>query len=129
MEQVPERSFSIASRTNSLKYALRGIYLFFKTQHNAWVQLAIAIVVIGTGCFFSITKIEWLLVILSITTVFVAEAFNTAIEIHMNLTSPNPHPHARDTKDVAAGAVLLTAVGAGIVGIIIFSPYLFDFFL
>ncbi|HSE56954.1 MAG TPA: diacylglycerol kinase family protein [Candidatus Paceibacterota bacterium] len=128
MEPVNERKqFSVAARAHSLRYALRGIYLFFKSQHNAWVQLVIAIIVVVAGFFFAITSMEWIFVIFSIMAVFSAEAFNTAIEIHMNLTSPNPHPHARDTKDVAAGAVLLTVIGAIIVGFLVFTPYIISF--
>ena len=56
--------------------------------------------------------------------VLVAEAFNTAIEIDMNLTSPEHHPYAKDTKDVAAGAVLISSVVAAVVGILIFWKYL-----
>jgi len=55
----------------------------------------------------------------------VTEAFNTAIEIDINLTSPEYHPYARDTKDVAAGAVLLMAMLTSIVGLIIFLPKIF----
>lgn len=57
--------------------------------------------------------------------VLTAESFNTAIEIDIDLTSPNYHPYARDTKDVAAGAVLISAITALIVGIIIFGHYIF----
>jgi diacylglycerol kinase len=56
--------------------------------------------------------------------VLMAEAFNTAIEIDIDLTSPDYHPYARDTKDVAAGAVLIASLTAAIIGILIFAPYL-----
>jgi diacylglycerol kinase len=56
--------------------------------------------------------------------VLVSEAFNTAIEIDINLTSPEYHPYARDTKDIAAGAVLISAVTAVIIGVLIFGHYL-----
>jgi diacylglycerol kinase len=55
--------------------------------------------------------------------VLVSEAFNTAIEIDINLTSPQHHPYARDTKDVAAGAVLLSSITATIIGILVFGQY------
>ena len=58
--------------------------------------------------------------------VLMAEAFNTAIEIDIDLTSPTYHPYARDTKDVAAGAVLIASVTAAVIGILIFAPYLFQ---
>ena len=59
--------------------------------------------------------------------VFMAEAFNTAIEIDIDLTSPEYHPFARDTKDVAAGAVLIAALTAAVIGVFIFGPYLLKF--
>ena len=57
--------------------------------------------------------------------VIIAEAFNTAIEIDIDLTSPEYHPYARDTKDVAAAAVSLSVIMAGIIGLIIFLPKIF----
>jgi len=67
---------------------------------------------------------EWVVILILSGIVFISEAFNTAIEIDMDLTSPNFHPYAKDTKDVAAGAVLLSAILAVIVGLIIFVPYI-----
>ncbi len=61
--------------------------------------------------------------------VIVAEAFNTAIEIDIDLTSPDYHPYAKDTKDVAAGAVLLAALTSLTVGLLIFVPYIVDIFI
>jgi diacylglycerol kinase (ATP) len=68
--------------------------------------------------------LEWVALVFACGFVFVSEAFNTALEIDINLTSPEYHPFARDVKDVAAGAVLISAISAGIIGIIIFVPYL-----
>jgi diacylglycerol kinase len=65
---------------------------------------------------------EWLFIAISTGAVLSAEAFNTAIEIDIDLTSPEYHPYARDTKDVAAGAVLITSIMALIIGLIIFIP-------
>ena len=76
------------------------------------------------GIWLHIDASEWAVLIMAMTAVFVAEAFNTAIEIDIDLTSPDYHPYARDTKDVAAGAVLITVLGAIVVGLIIFLPKL-----
>ena len=110
---------------NRFAHAFRGLYVFYKTTRNLKIHLLIAVLVIVLGFYFSISTSEWLALILSIGFVLVAEAFNTAIEIDMNLTSPEYHPYARDTKDVAAGAVLLASFGAIIVGLIIFAPKIF----
>ena len=77
------------------------------------------------GWYFRITQVEWVALIFAGGMVLSAEAFNTAIEIDINLTSPEYHPFARDTKDVAAGAVLISALSATVVGILIFVPYIF----
>lgn len=74
------------------------------------------------GFILRISSIEWILIILTIGLVILAETINSAIEIDIDLTSPTYHPYARDTKDVAAGAVLLTVFISIIVGLIIFLP-------
>jgi diacylglycerol kinase len=95
-----------------------------KSTHNAWVHTFLFALAIVLGFYFHITKVEWILIILASGVVFIAEAFNTAIEIDIDLTSPDDHPYARDTKDVAAGAVLLSALVACTIGILIFLPYI-----
>ncbi len=121
--------FSIIKRTKSFTHAHRGLWLFVRTTHNAWVHIVVLICTLGLGIFFDIAKIEWVLVVLVSGMVLAAEAFNTAIEIDIDLTSPEYHPYARDTKDVAAGAVLITAITALIVGILIFAPYCIALFM
>lgn len=116
------------ARGRSFKYALRGMGLILKTQHNFWIQIIFGLVVILLGVFFSISAMEWMVLILAMVAVLVAEAFNTAIEIDIDLTSPHFHPYARDTKDVAAGAVLLAVLGATLIGCIIFIPKILLFF-
>lgn len=117
-----KKRFSIIARAQSFRHAIRGISVIFKTQHNAWVHALATIVAIALGFYLNINEAEWGLLILAITSVLVAEGFNTAIEIDIDLTSPDFHPYARDTKDVAAGAVLLTVIGAVVVGLVIFLP-------
>ena len=117
-----KKRFSIIARGRSVKHAVRGLKIILKTQHNAWVHTFFAILAVFLGFYFHISLGEWSAIILSITSVFVAEAFNTAMEIDIDLTSPNYHPYARDTKDVAAGAVLLTIIGSLVLGLIIFLP-------
>ena len=121
--------FSVVARGRSFRYALRGMGLILKTQHNFWIQLAVAGFVVVLGIFFKISSIEWAILVLAMMAVLVAESFNTAIEIDIDLTSPQYHPYARDTKDVAAGAVLLAVIGATVVGCIIFIPKILALFL
>ncbi|HRH31049.1 MAG TPA: diacylglycerol kinase family protein [Candidatus Paceibacterota bacterium] len=121
---LDHKGFYPRSRLKSMSNAWRGIKIMFRGQYNIWIHTMILGLVVMAGIFFSITLLEWIFIIFAAGMVFAAEAFNTAIEIDMNLTSPEFHPHARDTKDVAAGAVLITAIVALLVGIIIFLPRL-----
>lgn len=119
-----KEEFSLIKRAKSFTYAGRGLWLFVKTTHNAWVHLVILVVAIALGWYLDITVVEWMLLVFAGGLVLAAEAFNTAIEIDIDLTSPEYHPYARDTKDVAAGAVLLAAITAAIIGVFIFGHYL-----
>ncbi|MEK7588993.1 MAG: diacylglycerol kinase family protein [Patescibacteria group bacterium] len=126
MQQIKDKKrFSIVSRIKSSTHAWRGIKLLVKTTHNAWLHIFFGLLAIYLGFILEISSFEWLAIIFAIGIVVVAEAFNTAIEIDIDLTSPEYHPYARDTKDVAAGAVLLAVFLAIIVGMIIFLPKLF----
>ena len=120
-----KRRFSIISRIKSTNNAWRGIGIFMRTTHNAWIHLAVSFVVMVLGFVYHISATEWMFLVFSIGLVFIAEAFNTALEVDMNLTSPGFHPFARDVKDIAAGGVLVSALVALIVGCIIFLPKLF----
>lgn len=123
-QSITKKDFSILRRAKSFVHAGRGIWLFVKTTPNAWIHLATFSTVVLAGIYVSLSSIEWAIIILTSAMVLAAEAFNTAIEIDINLTSPTYHPHARDTKDVAAAAVLITALAAMAVGVCIFSKYL-----
>ena len=123
--QKEKKEFSIVARMKSVTHAWRGLGVFLKTTHNAWVQSLCFILEIILAIIFRISNIEWILIVLSGGLLLVAEAFNTAIEIDIDLTSPEYHPSARDTKDVSAGAVLLMAIITTIVGLIIFLPKIF----
>lgn len=120
-----KKEFSAFARAKSFVNAGRGIIVFLKTTPNAWIQLSIFLLGLVLGLYFNITNTEWIMFVFASGAVLAAEAFNTAIEIDINLTSPGYHPYARDTKDVAAGAVLITSIAASIVGVLIFGPYIF----
>lgn len=120
------RACFLVKRAESFAHAGRGIKIFLKTTCNAWIHIAIILFFVVLGFYFNIKNIEWIILILAGGFVLVSEALNTAIEIDINLTSPEYHPYARDTKDVAAGAVLIAACTAMfVVGVLIFGHYLF----
>lgn len=128
METQKEKDKTIfAAVFQSKRYmdAFRGIYLVIATTKHFLVHILTTILVLTLGYFYKISEFEWIALVFSIGFVVVSEAFNTAIEIDIDLTSPEYHPFARDTKDVAAGAVLLSVFTAIIVGLIIFIPKIF----
>ena len=113
---------NIQKRVDSFKYAFKGIQFLFRTEVHGKFHLFFGLFVIAASVFFDITTIEWCLVIFCIALVIAAETFNTAIEQLTNLVSPEHHPVAGKVKDLAAGAVLVCAIGSVIIGFIIFLP-------
>ena len=116
-------TFSFSGRIRSGTHALHGIIEMLKSQHNAWIHLMATVCVIVAGAVLGVSTTQWCLLVLVITTVWVAEGLNTAFEFLCDVASPEFHPLVKKSKDVAAGAVLLSAVGAVAVGLIIFIPY------
>ena len=114
---------------NSLKeksswhHAFRGVFIFAtKTRNFQVIHLPIYLVLVVLGFYFCVSSFEWISLIFAIGLMLVSEVFNSAIEVHMGLTSPEYHPHARDTKDIAAGAVLLSGFVGLAVSLIVFLP-------
>ena len=112
----------LEKRVASFKYAFNGIAVLFKSQPNARIHLGLTLAVICAGWYFRISVQEWILLVLTIGSVLVAEGFNTALEFLTDLVSPEYHELAGKTKDVAAGAVLIAALAAVGVGLLIFGP-------
>ena len=107
----------------SFVYALRGIRHVIRTQHNAWLHVVATAAVLLLGFSLSISGIEWCCLIVCLTVVWTAEAFNTALESLTDLITPEFHPLAGIAKDVAAGAVSIAAVGTAMVGALVFVPH------
>lgn len=113
---------------NSFKYALQGIFTSFKTEKNMKIHIIIMILVIIAGVIFKINKIEWIICVLLFTMVIAGELFNTSIETVVDMVMPEKNEKAKIAKDVAAGAVLVLAIGAAIIGIMIFMPKIIGLF-
>ena len=109
----------------SFKYAFIGIFTSLKTERNLMIHTSIMTLVIISGIILKISKYEWFTCIILFLTVISAELFNTAIEVTIDLVSPNKHPLAKKAKDISAGAVLITAIGSAIIGLWIFIPKIF----
>lgn len=106
------------------RYAWDGIAHVVRTQRNMRIHLLMGTAVVLLGVVLHLAAVEWALLMLCITGVLVAEMGNTLIEALVDLASPGYHPLARRAKDVAAGAVLVTAIGSAAVGLAILGPHL-----
>ncbi len=112
----------LKKRINSFKFAITGIGTFFKTQTHPKIHLSAAIIVIITGFIFKVSSVEWMILVLTISFVLTAEAFNSAIEMLCDKITNEHNPVIKDVKDMSAGAVLISAIASVIVGVIIFLP-------
>lgn len=120
--------FSWRKRLKSFRYAFRGIVWMVKNEHNAWIHLSVAACVAIAGVVFGLSSAEWIAVIIVSGTVLAAEAANSAVEAVCNLVSPGYNELVKRAKDLAAGAVLLAAIAAALVGLIIFVPKILTLF-
>ncbi len=118
--------FKAKARARGFVFAFRGLTHVVKTQHNMWIHLAITLAVIVAAVLLRVNKVDWLWLIISVTLVFFAEVINSAFEFLCDVVRPEHHDAVAKAKDIAAGAVLLVALGAAIIGAIVFWPYIFQ---
>lgn len=121
----PDQS-QLTRRILSFRYAFEGWAYVLRTQHNAWIHGAATIAVVILAFWLDISRLEWSILVLTIALVWTAEFVNTAIEVIVDLVSPEEHPLAKKAKDIAAGAVLVSAFTAVIVGLLILGPPLWQ---
>jgi diacylglycerol kinase len=105
-------------------YAFSGLWYALRTQINVLVHLVLAILAIALGIILHISAVEFALIFVAITSVLIAELFNTVVELCVDLASPGFHPLAKRAKDVAAGAVLLSAMLAIVIALFVYIPHL-----
>ena len=110
-------------RLRSFGHAFRGLKVLLQTQQNARIHAVATLLVLAAGALFGISPVEWALIALAVAGVWTAEALNTAIEFLVDLASPELHPLAAKAKDVAAGAVLVAAIGSLVVAVVVFGPH------
>ena len=113
-----------ARRLKSFAYALRGMVQLVRTQPNARVHLLVTVLVCAAGFYFSLGRTEWLWIIVAIVLVWSAEAFNSALEQLADVLHPGHHAGIGRAKDLAAAAVLIAALGAAVIGVLVFAPHL-----
>ena len=121
MKPEPQFNFIV-----SFKCAYEGIRYAISTQRNFRFHLSAALIVVIAAWMLRIDAVAWAVLVLTMGGVIVVELINTAVEVMVDLVSPDYHPLAKTVKDLAAGAVLLAAIGSVIVGIIILGPPLWQ---
>jgi len=112
----------VAKLIKAFGYALKGIGLSLK-QRNFKIQLVCAVGVVALGLYFGITVTEWCILLICIALVLALEILNSALEYLVDLVSPGFNETAGKIKDFSAGAVLVMAIMAALVGILIFWKY------
>ncbi len=125
--KIPNLKIDKKRLTNSFKYAFEGIVQAYIGEQNLKIHSVIACLVIIFGFILKISYTEWLICLVLIGLVLMAEFFNTSIEYLVDLVSPDIHPLAKATKDTASAGVLMMAIISAIIGLTIFVPKLIDF--
>ncbi|MFT4055185.1 MAG: diacylglycerol kinase family protein [Novosphingobium sp.] len=118
--------FTIAARLKSFVFAWRGLRWLVHNEHNARVHLAASIATIGAGLFLKVSANDWRWLFLAMGLVWLAEAFNTAIEQMCDRVEPNFDPVIGRIKDVCAGAVLVSSIVAVGIGLLTLGPPVWD---
>lgn len=116
--------FNLGARIRSFGFAFRGLGFMLRTQHNAWIHMAITVAVIAAGLWVKLSFYDWRWIVFAIGFVWVAEIVNTAFEHLCDVVQPEFHVSVKAAKDVAAGAVLVAACVAALIGLLVFLPYL-----
>lgn len=113
----------------SFSFAWRGFCHCFASERNFRIHLVFGVAILFIALFLDVSLTEFAILLLLIAVVITSEMFNTAIENIIDLISPEYHPLAKVIKDVAAGAVFFVCVIAALIGIVIFVPHLYQFFI
>ena len=117
--------YVIKKHLKSQKYAWRGLFEIIRNQMNFQIELFMASMAVLGGILFGINPTEWMILCFTIMLVLISEAFNSSVEAMCDALSKEDNENIRYAKDVAAGAVLLSAILAIIIGTIIFTPYIY----
>ncbi len=115
---------SVLAYLKSFQYAIEGLIYAFKEHSSFKIEVIAAVMVMIAGLFFKVSRGEWLILILLIFSVLVAELLNTAVETALDYLAKEHHVDVKIAKDVAAGAVFLLSLGSVAIGLVIFLPYI-----
>ncbi len=117
---------SVAARLRSVRDAARGVAALLTSQHNAWLHAAATLGVCALALALRLGSGDWLWLVLAITLVWMAEAFNTALEVLADEAFPEWRPGVARAKDLSAAAVMIAALGAAIIGVLVLGPPLLE---
>ena len=119
---MKSQKFSLKKRFKSFSYAINGLKIALKEEHNMRIHFAVALCVLTLAVFFNINTYEWIAIFFAIGFVFSSELINSAIENIVDFISLEKHDTIRKIKDISAAAVLISAFVALIIGLIVFLP-------
>ena len=125
MNSSPQGPTKPRRYTDSINFALEGILFAAKSQRHMRNHFLAALAILAAVLFLNVSSLEFILLVISVSFVLFAELMNTAVELCVDIVSPGYHPLAKHAKDVAAGAVLIAAIGAAVMGYLILSRYIF----
>lgn len=120
-------SFSLRNRLASFGYAANGLILLVRRETNAQIHLVATLVVIASGSILRVSVTDWCCLVGAMAAVWMAEAFNTAIEVLCDRVCPERDPAIGQVKDLAAGGVLIAAIAAVVIGILVFLPHVWRY--
>ena len=121
-----KKTFSVKSRIQSFALAFAGLLDMLTTEPNAWIHATATVFVLGLSWWLRIERKEFALIVGAIVAVWVAEAFNTVLELMVDMVAPKQYSvMAKRAKDIAAAAVLVASLGAVVIGIAILGPSLY----
>ena len=123
---MAHKKFSLKSRLESFRFALNGLLLLLKNEHNSRIHLLAAIIAIIMGIIMKLDHYEWSLLVIVIGAVFLTELLNSSIESLADLIDPEFNELIMRAKDYSAAAVLISAIVAIVVGGLIFIPKFLD---
>jgi diacylglycerol kinase (ATP) len=123
VDPLAARSLTFTGRVRSFSYAIRGVVVMLRSQQNAWIHASATGAACTAGVLLGLSRAEWCWIVLALVAVWTAEALNTALELLTDVAAPEFHPTAGHAKDVAAGAVLIAAIGALVIGVLVLGPH------
>ncbi|MBY5957452.1 diacylglycerol kinase family protein [Membranicola marinus] len=116
----------LLQRRNSVGHAWSGLVVFFRSEAHAAFHFTVAVLVLGLAWFFSVSRIEWIVLLFAIALVITAELVNTVFEKIADFVQPDIDPRIKLIKDMAAASVLWCAFVSVVIGVLVFWPYFVD---